>query len=131
MELIEVLWRQDIDLGIGREMFESSLRQEPDDNEISAEKNLTKVYSPFQHLWFFPLLRWLYTCVNANVSCFLLSCDEILLGFFFKEIKKVEEADSGENRGSFPVLDLSANYVIDGETGVLKMLNAILTVTLE
>lgn len=44
---------------------------------------------------------------------------EILLGFF-KEIKKVEEGDSGENRGSFPVLDLSANYVIDGETGVLR-----------
>lgn len=32
----------------------------------------------------------------------------------------MEEGDSGENRGSFPVLDLSANYVIDGETGVLR-----------
>uniref|UniRef100_A0AAY5KH89 BZIP domain-containing protein n=1 Tax=Esox lucius TaxID=8010 RepID=A0AAY5KH89_ESOLU len=44
MELIDILWRQDIDLGAGREVFDLSLRQKEDDlrrkRELEEDKRL-------------------------------------------------------------------------------------------
>lgn len=75
MDLIEVLWRQDIDLGVGREMFDSSLRLEAE-KEFELEQKKQAEESEKK-----------------------------------KEKKPEEECDS------FAMLDLSGNYIIDGETG--------------
>lgn len=47
MDLIEVLWRQDIDLGIGREMFDSSLRMEVEKEFELDQKKQAEVTSSF------------------------------------------------------------------------------------
>ena len=44
MDLIEVLWRQDIDLGVGREVFDLNLRKELEkEKEIELQKQQEKV----------------------------------------------------------------------------------------
>lgn len=43
MDLIEVLWRQDIDLGVGRETFDLNLRKELEkqrEEELQKERQL-------------------------------------------------------------------------------------------
>ena len=48
MDLIEILWRQDIDLGIGREMFDSSLRRELEKEQEIEQKKVQEADS--QHV---------------------------------------------------------------------------------
>ena len=44
LDLIEVLWRQDIDLGVGKEVFDPSLRRELErEREIELQKERQKV----------------------------------------------------------------------------------------
>ena len=44
LDLIEVLWRQDIDLGIGKEVFDPNLRRELErEREIELQKDRQKV----------------------------------------------------------------------------------------
>ena len=44
LDLIEVLWRQDIDLGIGKEAFDIDLRRELErEREVELQKERQKV----------------------------------------------------------------------------------------
>lgn len=44
MDLIEVLWRQDLDMGVGREMFDPALRMEMEkERELEQQKLKEKV----------------------------------------------------------------------------------------
>ena len=44
MDLIDVLWRQDIDLGVGRDVFDPQLRQELEkEKELELQKEREKV----------------------------------------------------------------------------------------
>ena len=44
LDLIEVLWRQDIDLGIGKEAFDINIRRELErEREIELQKERQKV----------------------------------------------------------------------------------------
>lgn len=44
LDLIEVLWRQDIDLGVGKEVFDPNLRRELErEREIELQKERQKV----------------------------------------------------------------------------------------
>ena len=44
MDLIEILWRQDIDMGVGKECFDINLRRELEkEQEIEDEKLKAKV----------------------------------------------------------------------------------------
>ena len=44
LDLIDVLWRQDIDLGVGKEMFDVNLRRELErEREIELQKERQKV----------------------------------------------------------------------------------------
>lgn len=44
MDLIETLWRQDIDLGVGKEVFDLNLRRELErEREIELQKQREKV----------------------------------------------------------------------------------------
>ena len=44
MDLIEILWRQDIDLGVGREMFDMNLRRQLEkERETELQKQREKV----------------------------------------------------------------------------------------
>ena len=46
LDLIDVLWRQDIDLGVGKEMFDVNLRRELErEREIELQKERQKVSS--------------------------------------------------------------------------------------
>lgn len=45
MDLIDVLWRQDIDLGLGKEAFDYNLRQELEkERELELQKERQKVF---------------------------------------------------------------------------------------
>ena len=44
LDLIEVLWRQDVDLGVGKEVFDPNLRKELEhEREIELRKEQDKV----------------------------------------------------------------------------------------
>lgn len=62
LDLIEVLWRQDIDLGVGKEVFDPNLRQELErDREIELQKERQKVI-----LVYIPITIILLMCLKKH-----------------------------------------------------------------
>lgn len=52
LDLIDVLWRQDIDLGVGKEMFDVNLRRELErEREIELQKERQKVSQFLKFCW--------------------------------------------------------------------------------
>jgi len=68
MDLIEVLWRQDIDLGVGREMFDSSLRLEAEKEFELEQKKQAEVMSSFHILLILNIVNDLIHVLTLDLS---------------------------------------------------------------